>query len=78
MTISGNAKCIDCGHEWVQVAPHGTLWLDCQSCKLERGRFVRHCERAGEHFHCIACNNDLFYATREGFYCPGCGEWMVP
>lgn len=35
--ISGAARCLSCGHEWVQVAPEGTHALACPRCRTERG-----------------------------------------
>ena len=31
--ISGDARCLACKHEWVAVAPIGTIWLECPACK---------------------------------------------
>lgn len=73
--LSGKALCLACRHEWAAVAPVGTVWLECPSCTLSRGRFVNAVEREGAHWHC-ACGNDLFYATPDGFYCPNCGVWQ--
>jgi len=74
--LEGVAKCLACSHKWVAVAPVGTIWLECPSCTLERGRYVAQIQREGEHWHCN-CGNDLFQATRDGVYCPNCGEWQV-
>ena len=71
MTVK--ARCLACKHEWVAVAPTGTIWLTCPSCTLERGRFVAQVERHGiEHWHCN-CGCDLFYVTKTDSYCPNCG-----
>ena len=35
--LSGLAHCTACKHEWVAVAPVGTVWLECPSCGTERG-----------------------------------------
>lgn len=74
---SGKARCLDCTHEWVAVAPGGTTWLECPQCKTFKGRYLGPCQRAkgADHWHC-ACGNDLFHAMREGVYCPCCGEWQ--
>ena len=73
--VSGKAKCIDCKHEWVAVAPTAVTWLECPSCSLVRGRFIFQCERQEPHWHC-KCDNDLFHVTSRGYYCPNCGEWQ--
>lgn len=73
--VEGEARCLACKHEWVAVAPSGTLWLVCPSCSLERGRFIYPFYRKDEHWMC-GCENDLFLVTREGVYCPNCGCWQ--
>jgi rubredoxin len=78
--MTGDARCLVCGHEWVAVAPIGTLWLECPKCTAHMGRFmgpVHRPERAGGQFICgicATCGNDLFYVTPEHIYCPVCGE----
>lgn len=71
----GKARCLACKHEWVAVAPVGTIWLECPACTLERGRFIAQHQREGDHWHCN-CGCDLFYATPDGIYCPNCAEWQ--
>lgn len=73
--LSGQAFCLDCQHEWVAVVPIGTLWLECPSCTLVRGRLKFQCERVGEQWEC-GCGNDLFHVTPDGVYCPNCGAWQ--
>jgi hypothetical protein len=73
--LKGAARCLACRHEWVAVAPVGTVWLECPQCSLERGRYVGAVGIGGEHWHC-ACGTDLFHATPRGLYCPNCGEWQ--
>jgi len=72
---SGIAFCLDCKHEWVGVAPTGTIWLECPECGLTRGRFKYQSERDGEQWSC-GCGNDLFHVKPEGIYCPNCGVWQ--
>jgi hypothetical protein len=38
--LSGKARCTACGHEWVHVAPVGTVWLECPECRTERGLYL--------------------------------------
>ena len=38
--LSGDARCIACGHEWVAVVPVGTMELECIECKTMLGMFV--------------------------------------
>ena len=73
--LSGAAVCLACKHEWVAVAPVGTVWMECPACSLERGRYLGAVNVGGDHWHC-RCGNDLFRATPAGMYCPNCGEWQ--
>ena len=73
--LAGSARCISCRHEWVSVAPVGTVWLDCPSCGMAKGRLVNPVLKDGLHWHCL-CGNDIFYCHADGFYCPNCGEWQ--
>jgi hypothetical protein len=34
---AGEAKCCHCKHEWVAVAPVGTVWLECPKCETWHG-----------------------------------------
>lgn len=34
---SGTVHCVGCQHEWVGVAPMGTMWLDCPNYELPKG-----------------------------------------
>lgn len=73
----GPVRCLDCKHEWQAVAPVGTLWLECPSCSLLRGRFIWPVQRQ-EILHLICgCGNDLFHLTEYGPYCPNCGDWKT-
>ncbi len=73
--LSGEAVCLACEHKWVAVAPVGTVWMECPSCSLERGRYLGAVNVGGEHWRCH-CGNDLFRVTKSGMYCPNCGEWQ--
>lgn len=74
--LTGDAKCVDCQHEWVGVAPVCTIWLECPSCFMMRGRFVNKVVKDRPHWVCN-CGCDLFFATLDGFYCPNCGKDQV-
>lgn len=74
--IAGEARCIACSHEWASVAPVGSVWLECPSCKTSKGLMKYACERTGLEWHCN-CGNTLFHATPDGFYCPNCGSWQT-
>ncbi len=70
--ISGKARCLDCRHEWVAVAPVGVTWMECPSCSLLRARYVYPIREAKQHWIC-QCGNDLFHILVDGCYCPNCG-----
>ena len=56
--LSGSAVCLACKHEWVAVAPVGTVWMECPACSLERGRYHGPVQLDRDHWHCH-CGNDL-------------------
>jgi len=57
--ISGDAKCLSCGHAWVIVAPVGTTEFECPECETMKGvsvgmtcpEVVRQCECGNHHFY---------------------------
>ncbi len=71
---TGPAICIVCRHEWVAVAPAGTIWFECPGCGVHQGRFLGPCQRSGLHWTCN-CGSDVFHLTPRGPYCPHCGVW---
>lgn len=74
-TLEGPARCLSCRHDWIAVAPTGTVALDCPACGLNKGQFIHLAVREDRlHWRC-ACSNDLFHVTPDGYYCPVCGEW---
>lgn len=74
--LAGKAKCLDCKHMWMAIAPIGTLWLECPNCGLMRGRVYADVQRDGLHWHC-KCGFEVFYVTPDGYYCPNCGAWQT-
>lgn len=74
---TGEALCIACGHEWTAVAPVGTVWLECPSCKLEKGGFRGACQ-PDEPVATCGCGNQLHYVTPTGIHCPNCGNLVSP
>lgn len=73
--MTGEARCMKCGREWVAAAPIGTEWLECPGCGTMHGTFKQPIERDGAHWVC-KCGNELFRVTPDGYYCPACGEWQ--
>jgi rubrerythrin len=73
---SGNAFCMSCDYNWAAVAPVGTVWLECPSCKAEKGRFKFPMALPEKTLvYTCNCGNQLFNMTPEGHFCPNCGEW---
>mgnify|MGYP000489409234 CR=1 FL=1 len=73
--IDGEAKCLACQHEWVAVAPTGTLGLDCPECGAFKGVF-KGLTAPDTVWECT-CGNSLFFISPEGSMCSICGEVQV-
>lgn len=70
---SGKARCLGCKHEWVAVAPVGTLVLECPSCQCDKGIFLGLVSPDEYHWQCN-CGNQFFCFTPTQTYCPVCGS----
>lgn len=73
-TLAGPTVCMGCRHEWVAVAPVGTVTFRCPACELDKGvaaGFVLKAEE--ESFHC-GCGGFLFVIHRSQTMCAACGE----
>lgn len=70
--LSGAAVCFKCKHEWVGVAPVGSVALECPACGCFGGVFRNQVEREGLHYVCN-CGNAVFCITPDETYCPMCG-----
>jgi hypothetical protein len=77
--MTGKAKCLQCSHEWIAVAPVGTSEMECPSCSATKG-FWRHLcnfESASAVFVCVICGCQAITAARypDGVHlmCMGCG-----
>ena len=73
--FTGPAVCLDCKHEWVAVAPVGTVYLECPKCGTEKGRSKYPIQYSGLEWQC-QCGNNLFHITPDGCYCPCCGVYQ--
>ena len=71
--LSGLARCLHCGHEWVSVSPVGMFaGLSCPQCNMEKGVRVGVAYPA-EMLECD-CGCNVFFASREfGNTCVVCG-----
>lgn len=74
--LTGKARCLACEHTWEAVVPAGTVWLECPSCRTERGLLVFGVERKEPHWRCN-CGNTLFHVLKDRVYCPNCGADQV-
>lgn len=70
--LEGKCRCLHCKHEWVGVAPLGTVSVDCPSCGLRRGAFIANVLKDGDHWTC-RCGSILFACNVANWYCIACG-----
>lgn len=73
--MSGGAKCIHCGHEWVADTPVGVITLKCPECKFLKGAFV--CLAEPDERWVCNCGNDLYFISADGCMCSKCGVVQV-
>lgn len=74
---AGEAFCLQCNHEWVAVAPTGTVHLECPACKTHKGLFKFPCGPSeGTPVWTCPCGNQLFNMTPDGHFCPNCGLYQ--
>jgi hypothetical protein len=73
--LSGRAYCFGCAHVWEAVAPVGTYLLECPNCHLEKGHFTFYVNPKIPVWQCN-CGCELFFACRDGIFCPNCGIWQ--
>lgn len=70
-SITGDAVCISCKHEFVAVAPVGTCELTCPECATTKALF-KHPIQPNERWVC-ECSSDLFFVLKSGCMCRVCG-----
>jgi phage FluMu protein Com len=73
--FSGEAHCLHCKHEWIAVAPVGTIELECPECKTMKGLLRYGCEP--ETAWVCGCGCHLFMISPQGTICWKCGEYQV-
>lgn len=79
-SLEGPAKCLDCQHRWIAVAPHdqerGELkWLECPACSLMRGRFIYDIALPeGWPRWVCNCGCDLMFIGDNWVRCGNCGK----
>lgn len=69
--LSGAAKCLSCGKEWVAIAEIGSVELECPECGTWKGVFVG--LTAPETVWECQCGNQHFYIRQDGCMCSRCG-----
>jgi hypothetical protein len=69
---TGKARCLNCKHEWVAVAPVGTHALECSQCQTFQGVFIGASNTQFQQWQCC-CGEYLFYIDAKGPYCAHCG-----
>lgn len=69
---SGQARCLNCKHTWVAVAPIGTTVLECIQCKTSQGVFIGIATTDNQQWQC-ACAEFTFFIDARGPYCAHCG-----
>lgn len=69
---SGEARCLNCKHEWVAVAPVGVISLECPKCSTLQGMFKGVSQTEREQWQC-RCGEWMFFVDEAGMYCAHCG-----
>lgn len=69
---SGPARCLNCKHAWVAVAPIGVFQLECPQCATAQGVFDGLSSSEGDQLQCD-CGEMVFFIDRRGPYCCHCG-----
>jgi hypothetical protein len=72
--LSGEARCLQCGHEWAAVSPVGTTVLECPSCRLPKGVFRGLVTPNSPTIWICHCKCDTFWLTPQGAFCQLCGD----
>jgi hypothetical protein len=73
--LSGEAICIHCKHEFVAVAPVGTINMTCPSCGTEKALFKHPCEPTVAWV--CQCGCHIFMLSPQGVICYECGDYQV-
>ena len=71
---SGHAFCLQCGHEWMAIAPVGETRFECPECHTHKGLWkFEFAPKVGDMVRECRCGNQLFYIKPEGHMCANCG-----
>jgi len=72
--MAGTARCMNCKHEWVAVAPQGTATLDCPECECWKGVWKGACLSEAKDLWTCKCGNEYFVIHIDRIMCANCGE----
>lgn len=79
-TLSGDAICSACGHEWVaEKIEAPVIFHECPSCHSHRGVFKGPVVLPENALvaTCKFCQGQLFMMTSEGHFCVKCGGYFT-
>lgn len=68
----GEARCLNCKHEWMAVAPAATINLECSQCGTFQGMFKGIAQTEFAQWRC-ECGELVFFIDERGPYCCHCG-----
>jgi len=76
--LSGEMKCLVCGHLWVGVCPidpEGRVpCMKCPECGLHQGFYIYPClPGEGDEVYTCKCSGEIFTITKRGARCIRCG-----
>ena len=75
--LYGEAVCLQCGNEWVSVAPVGVMELECPSCHTMKAVFKYGCEPDGDAWVCnCGCYLFMLSGESERMICWKCGSYQ--
>ena len=77
--LVGDARCMQCSHEFHTVIPAGLSWIDCPKCGGNKAFMKYPCMPSnGElEFRCV-CGCTVFYIVPEAIRCCSCGADQRP
>jgi hypothetical protein len=82
---SGDARCLACGYEWVQVAPVGDFSFDCPKCHATCGVWAAPFKLPGTEYAVFSCRcgcQHFALALHQGgdwhLLCRKCGRFHEP
>lgn len=71
--LSGPARCLDCKHEFVAVAPVGTYCMTCPSCGADKAARFSMIDPPTDVWVCNCGNQFMLILFGGQVFCPNCG-----